>query len=315
LPPPSDFAAWIRWKLGDRIAERYMLPYNRKIWGVPAEEMDIDWLYKIPRLNIQEIVASSINRHSDSQHLPSHAQFYYPRAGGFQRVFDAIAAPVREFILTGTPVATVERSTGGLVVNGRFHARTVINTAPWPTLLESPLFTAATRDAIRCLRHNQLVVSLHAAPYQTDAHWLYEPDEAAAHHRTFFIHNFARHSAPDGWYRETNGQRWTGGHGELHAEINPYAYPIPTVGWARAIGDVLHAVEPDRLFGLGRWGQWQYFNSDVCVREAMLLADRLGHFSWRTFADRRTRRAASGRKAPARPRKTTAAIPAYACSK
>ena len=43
-PAPTSFEEWIRWKLGDRIAESYMLPYNRKIWGVEPHEMDIDWL-------------------------------------------------------------------------------------------------------------------------------------------------------------------------------------------------------------------------------------------------------------------------------
>ena len=30
---PNHFTEWIRWKLGDRIAEKYMLPYNSKIFG------------------------------------------------------------------------------------------------------------------------------------------------------------------------------------------------------------------------------------------------------------------------------------------
>ncbi len=316
LPAPADFAAWIRWKLGERIAERYMLPYNRKIWGVPAEEMDIDWLHKIPRLDVREIVTACLERQSDRKHLPSHAVFYYPRSGGFQQVFDAIAGPVRDLILTGVPVTSVERTAGGLTVNGRFHARAVINTAPWPTLVEAPIFPEPVRSAIRRLRHNELVVSLHAASYDTDAHWLYEPDMAAPHHRTFFIHNFAPHSASDGWYRETNRQRWTAGAGELYAEINRHAYPIPTVGWAAAIDTVLRHCAPLGLHGLGRWGQWQYFNSDVCIREAMLLADRLGHPAWRTLLEPALPRAVRPRQVRRRRIATApAGLPAYACSK
>ena len=30
-PKPEKFVDWIRWKLGDEIAENYMLPYNRKM--------------------------------------------------------------------------------------------------------------------------------------------------------------------------------------------------------------------------------------------------------------------------------------------
>jgi protoporphyrinogen oxidase len=31
---PKSFASWITWKLGQRIAQEYMLPYNHKIWSM-----------------------------------------------------------------------------------------------------------------------------------------------------------------------------------------------------------------------------------------------------------------------------------------
>jgi protoporphyrinogen oxidase len=281
LAAPSNFEGWIRWKLGDRIADRYMLPYNRKIWGVPASEMDLDWLSKIPRLDLKQIVAACLDQHADRAAMPSHAGFYYPKAGGFQRIFDAIAKPVSESIVTGTPCRRIERQNGLLVVNGEYRARHVINTAPWAALADSPVFDAEVRAAIAKLRHNQLVVSLHEGPCHREAHWLYEPDEALRHHRTFFIPNFAPHSGANGFYRETNLQRWVPGQGELFAATNDHAYPIPTLGWAAAIGRILERARPEGLHGLGRWGQWQYFNSDVCIKEAMKLADRLGHTTWR----------------------------------
>ena len=33
VPMPEKFRDWIIWKLGDRIAEMYMLPYNRKMFA------------------------------------------------------------------------------------------------------------------------------------------------------------------------------------------------------------------------------------------------------------------------------------------
>lgn len=287
LPAPADFEGWIRWKLGDRIAEDYMLPYNRKIWGVPAAEMDTDWLHKIPRVQVREVLEACLARAADPVHLPSHAGFYYPKRGGFQRVFDALADPVRDLIHTGTPVRSLERIGDTLVVNGRLRARAVINTAPWTTLLDSPLLRGEAATAARRLRHNEIVVSLHeGGDAATDAHWRYEPDERLTHHRTFFIPNFAPHSAAGGFYRETNGQRWhAGAAGEIFAASNPFAYPIPAIGWAAAIESVLTQARQHGVHGLGRWGQWQYFNSDVCLREAMLLVDRLGHRSWRQLID------------------------------
>ena len=277
LPRPSNFEAWCRWKLGDRITEKYMLPYNRKIWGVSASEMDIDWLHKIPRLDVGQIARACLTRSADRSQMPSHAGFYYPKAGGFQRIFDAIAAPVKDALITGCPVTSIEKIGDTLVVNGQHRARAVINTAPWHALADSPIFNEEIRRAIAELRHNQIVVSLHEENYKTDAHWLYQPSEHLSHHRSFFINNFAPHSAACGLYRETNIKRWKAGGGELYAEVNQHAYPIPTLGWAPAIDRVLRHCTPLGVHGLGRWGQWQYFNSDVCIYEAMSLVRKLGH--------------------------------------
>jgi protoporphyrinogen oxidase len=277
LPAPTDFEGWIRWKLGDLVATRYMLPYNRKIWGVEPSEMDIDWLHKIPRLDLREIVMSCLNRQSDRQKMPSHAGFFYPKAGGFQQVFDAILRPVANLVETRNPVSIIEKIPGGLLVNGKYKAKVVINTAPWKSISNSPIFDNPARQAIMALQHNGLVVSLHEQDYSTDAHWAYIPSEKVTQHRNFFIHNFAPHSANSGVYRETNPKRWSGGSGEIFKHSNECAYPIPIRGWATAIRAVLNHCEPLGLFGLGRWGQWQYFNSDVCIKEAMQLCQRLGH--------------------------------------
>ena len=76
LPPPRSFSDWIRWKLGDRVADDYMLPYNRKVWGLEPSEMDVDWLHKIPRVDVREIVLSAIRRQADVAKMPSHSFFY-----------------------------------------------------------------------------------------------------------------------------------------------------------------------------------------------------------------------------------------------
>jgi protoporphyrinogen oxidase len=277
LAAPTDYEGWIRWKLGDRIADSYMLPYNRKIWGVEPQEMDIDWLHKIPRIDVADIVAACLTRRSDAEKMPSHQGFFYPKSGGFQAIFDAILKPVEAVLECGTPAHSIERSDGHLVVNGKYHANRVINTAPWHALLDSPLFPPEIREAITSLRHNTVVVSLHEEEYTTPAHWTYVPSLEERHHRNFYIHNFAPHSDPKGLYRETNSRRWQSGHGEIYSHTNEYAYPLPTLGWAQTISRVLDWAQPQGLFGLGRWGQWEYFNSDVCIFQAMQLAKQLGH--------------------------------------
>lgn len=271
LPAPQHFEDWIRWKLGDRIADSYMLPYNTKIWGVSPQELDIDWLSKIPRLNLEEIVAACRNQQAPVGKMPSHEGFYYPKQGGFQTVFDAIARPVQDQILLNTPVTDLAIAGEKIIVNGSYEATIVVNTIPWSKLkfdLDLPEFISSS---IAQLQHNSITVSLHEQARHPTAHWRYEPDLNLAHHRRFFIHNFAPHSLENGVYFETNQKRWSEPHDALYFHHNEYAYPIPTLGRAQAIDRVLSYMSDRRIFGLGRWGQWQYFNSDVCIWEAMKL--------------------------------------------
>ncbi len=277
---PANYEAWIRWKLGARVAEDYLLPYNRKIWGVEPEEMDVDWLHKIPRCNAREMLRTCLTRSSDRAKMPSHQEFFYPRHGGFQSIFDAILAPVRDRVETGTPVVSLRRLEepgGGWVVNGEHRCRRLVNTAPWHRIHAAlaPAEAVQLAPFLPRLRTNSIVVSLFEQPFEHDWHWCYLADLKIAHHREFFIRNFAPHSRPAGVYTETNRRRWTPRPDALHEHVNDDAYPIPVLGHAGAVGALLDLCRSWRLYGLGRWGQHNYFNSDVCIHEVMQFVDHL----------------------------------------
>ena len=38
---------------------------------------------------------------------------------------------------------------------------------------------------------------------------------------------------------------------------------------------LLEWMKKRNIYGLGRWGEWEHYNSDVTVKRAMLLADSL----------------------------------------
>ncbi len=277
---PVNYEAWIRWKLGARVAEDYLLPYNRKIWGVEPEEMDVDWLHKIPRYDAPELLRTCLARAADRAKMPSHQEFFYPRRGGFQTIFDAILAPVRGQVRTSTPVVSLRRLEGpggGWLVNSEHRCRRLVNTAPWHRLHAAfaPAEAAVLAPFLPRLRTNSVVVSLFERPYEHDWHWCYLANPKIAHHREFFIHNFAPHSRPAGVYTETNLRRWTPRPDALREHVNGDAYPIPVLGHAAAIASLLEVCRPWSLHGLGRWGQHNYHNSDVCIHEAMRFVDNL----------------------------------------
>lgn len=276
---PKNFSDWVLWKLGSKIAEKYMLPYNEKIWGVDVDTMDVDWLQKIPNINVSEIENSFNMMESDISKMPSHQYFYYPKQGGFQVIFDAILDPVKNNLITQYHIDTIEKRNEKWVINNEIEAENIINTAPWPVLMNK--FTGDYHNIIKKniskLKSNSIVVSLHDEVYDHNYHWKYDPDITKDHHREFYIPNFAADSKANGLYRETNIKRYqipskhSRQDSTLYHHINEVAYPIPVIGHAAAINSVMEVMKKGNCYGVGRWGQWKYLNSDVCIHEAMKL--------------------------------------------
>ena len=72
---PGKFKDWIIWKLGDRIAEMYMLPYNRKMFADELDELGTYWLEKLPDVSFEDTLRSCLEHRAYGKQ-PGHASFY-----------------------------------------------------------------------------------------------------------------------------------------------------------------------------------------------------------------------------------------------
>ncbi|HEY5587881.1 MAG TPA: NAD(P)-binding protein [Candidatus Paceibacterota bacterium] len=279
---PDNYEQWCVWKLGTEISDKYMIPYNRKIWGVLPSEMDIDWLYKIPKINTEEILLSSLLKFSDKEKMPSHQGFYYPKSGGFQRIFDSIYAYVRENTILNEDITSIEYLGDHWLINNTYEVKKIINTSPWQSIANAFIGFDDLKEDIFNLKASSIVVSLWEREYLHNWHWLYEPSLEIENHREFYIHNFAPYSDKSGIYTETNEKRWPGkgnpwkcGESPIYEHINKYAYPIPTIRRNQHIHSILNHLRGKNFFGVGRWGEWEYYNSDICILKAIEFVNNI----------------------------------------
>ena len=278
---PSNYEEWIRWKLGNRICDEYMIPYNEKLWGVSPSEMDIDWLYKIPRVNVDEVLRYCLERKQDVTKFPAHIHFYYPKKGGFESIVNAIAKDEMQYIRLNEKVSRMVYMDDHWVINDTYEAKNVINTSPWNDLFEALGKPREIEEDIKKIRYNRIVVSLYEHGYEHNWHWRYVPDGKLAHHREFYIGNFAEDSRDDGIYLETGIRRFDEktasfeGVKPIESFTTDAAYPIPVVGHTEAINNILKYYEPMHLYGVGRWGQHEYQNADVSMHEAVRFVKSL----------------------------------------
>ena len=270
-PIPERFVDWIYWKLGDKIARDYMIPYNQKMFGEDLDELGTYWLDKLPSVSFEETLISCLEKKAYGTQ-PGHAQFYYPREYGYGELWLRLADALEDRIVYNSPVKKLDME--GRKVNDDYSADFIINTVPLTGIDEIKGMEDKLLEDIRKLKHSSVVVEYVDENLNTKAHWIYYPDPELSYHRILVRHNFCPGSK--GYWTETNLNRFDRNcKFENNYYINEYAYPLNTIGKNEIMQKLLSYMEEKSIFGLGRWGEWQHYNSDVVVARALKLADKM----------------------------------------
>jgi protoporphyrinogen oxidase len=264
-PMPLAFEDWCRWKFGQRIADEYMLPYNRKIWRLPLNDLGTYWLYKLPDVSFRETLVSCLQRRMQGA-LPAHGEFYYPKQHGYGEVWRRMGAALRDRLRLNTPVRSI--AVAERLVNGEFKADVIVNSIPWTVWSAVGAMPAAIAAGVGRLVNVPIDVDYHAPDIAGEAHWIYEPDERVSYHRILARNNFAPGSR--GHWTETNARVSPPAVGFRHR--NEFAYPVNTVDKPRAVESIHAWAGSVGVLPLGRWGHWEHMNSDVAVSQALKAA-------------------------------------------
>ena len=270
-PMPEKFVDWIYWKLGDKIARDYMIPYNQKMFGEDLDELGTYWLDKLPSVSFEETLISCLEKKAYGKQ-PGHAQFYYPREYGYGELWLRLAEALKDKIVYNTNVNKLDLINKR--VNDTYTADIIINTVPWTDIEEYEGMDDKYLKDIKKLKYSSVVIDYVDEDLDTGAHWIYYPDPSLSYHRILVRHNFCPGSK--GYWTETNLTRFDkAGRDEGEYFINEYAYPLNTVGKQEIMRDLLAYMQDKGIYGLGRWGEWQNYITDVVVARALELSDRL----------------------------------------
>ena len=270
-PMPDKFVDWIFWQLGDKIAKDYMIPYNQKMFGEELDEFGTYWLDKLPNVSFEETLISCLEKKAYGTQ-PGHAQFYYPKEHGYGELWLRLAEALGDRIIYNEPVKELDLDKKK--VNDKYSADIIINTVPLTGIGKIRGMEDKYLKDIGKLKHSSVVIEYVDENLDTGAHWIYYPDPSLSYHRILVRHNFCPDSK--GYWTETNLTRFDKqGKNESDFYINEYAYPLNTIGKNEIMQDLLSYMKGKGIYGLGRWGEWQHYNSDVVVARALDLADEL----------------------------------------
>lgn len=300
---PRDFKNWIRWRFGDGIAEHFMDPYNEKIWKRDLAEITSGWVAgRVPDAPVDDVLRASVGIRTEG--YTHQAIFYYPKAGGFQPITDGIASTLLDRVRLSTPVTSLTKSGSSWRVDGEEFDK-VISTLPLtdlPRIVDG--IPREVAQAMTDLEYNGLVCYLIALKREEhpDLSWIYLPHhEQGPANRITYMSNYSPGNAPEGKTSFLCEVTVPGGapkpgpeleqqviDGMAHAGLlkrdeilftdradTRHAYVVFDHAYETRRRVALEWLERSGIVPLGRFGRFEYDNSDQCVIKARELAVRL----------------------------------------
>lgn len=269
---PKEFVDWIYWKLGRKIAEDYMLPYNEKMFGRNLNTLGTYWLDKLPNVSYKETKLSCETKKAYGEQ-PGHASFYYPKKYGYGEVWLRMQEAISDKVILGTSITGLDFSKRTVTCEDGsvYMAEYIITTIPWIEFKQVEGVSEEIINDIKRLKHSSTQIEYISENMDIPAHWIYYPQKEISYHRILVRHNFCPNSR--GCWTETNKDRIEAS--ERFKYVNEYAYPLNTIDKPEIMKRLLGFTEKTRVYGIGRWGRHEHYNSDVVVELSMQLADRL----------------------------------------
>lgn len=303
---PETFEDFIRQRMGDGIAEHFMIPYNTKLWTVPPSHMKYAWTSRfVPLPTPEEVVRGAVS-FSGNRGLGYNSSFLYPREGGIGRLPDRMAQTLDVPIHTGAEVVSVDwhaRSVR-LADGAQLPYASLVSTMPLKDLIErlvdTPVAIADAASKLRATTVSYWDVGVARPNAPDDAHWIYFPEHDVPFYRAGSASAAVPSLAPEGhrsYYVETSHPRGTPCPvsdaeilegmrrvGLLERDEEPVLFRRRTIDCAYVLMDehygdaralLLDWLEKRGIFSIGRYGSWIYDSMEGAMVQGRDAAARI----------------------------------------
>ena len=212
---PKNFKDWMYHGFGKGITEKYLIPYNKKIWKLDPGNMTLDWAGgRIPKPPAEDIIKSALG--IETEGYTHQLYFYYPLRGGVQSLVNNILkkAKARKDInlqvKTGFEVKHITRKKNKWIVQDTKGEKrlfdVLVNTMPLHVLGRNGRFLAKkTKQNIKKLHYNSLILAYLGfkgkSPENRFA--VYFPEPNTLFHRVSFNNYISPYLSPEGYYSVT----------------------------------------------------------------------------------------------------------------
>lgn len=304
---PENLKEWCKYTFGNGIAEKYLLPYNEKIWKHDLADMSIHWVERIPKPPMQDIIKSAIGIRTEGYRHQLY--FYYPKIGGINSLINSLANNVRK-IEKGFKVTEIKKKNNKWKVSNGSKIKEcdrIISTIPVFDLINFlDTVPAVVKRALRRLNYNSLILVMIGIKNETlnNKTAIYIPDPKILAHRVCFMKYFSNNNAPEGCSHliaeitvKPNHALLKSNDSALVEKVSSqlenicgfskneiistdikkikYAYVIYDKDYLKNTNIVFSYLNELGIYCTGRFGTFQYINMDTCVEMSKRLVQSL----------------------------------------
>jgi protoporphyrinogen oxidase len=277
----SNLGEWFKSQFGETLANEYFIPYNEKIWGMDPFSMSAQWVHdKLPVTDPKNFLEGLI---ADGEDTMPHRHFFYPKSGNMTTFHDALAKNLK--IRLNSPVGKIEKRGAMWVINEQLEYDHLVFTGSLkklPSLLKDCSEEIVT--AAKSLKVNPVSNAFWSTKGR-ETTWTYFPEEDSLFHRNIHIGNFinpqTNHSisevvgnvSPETLKEEGRKVPYLNEMLDHHYAEN--AYVVFDEHYQSVVPKMKQYFEKNDLHLLGRFGEWEYYNMDVCIEKAFELKDKI----------------------------------------
>ena len=310
---PAHFLDWIHQTFGSGLADLFMVPYNRKVWGYPLEMLDSGWVRE--RIAVPDIhqMREAIHQSHDNVDWGPNKTFWYPLRGGTGETWRRLAGWLdKRRVQFGTTVVGIDlKSHEALSADGRvLRWDFLITTIPLDVFCGlchglDDRVQSASRSLVYSACHLVGVGCRGGKPdLLNGASWLYFPDAHSPYYRVTVLSNYSPFNAPAGCWSllvEVSETRYQPVRtvdlcadvlSALHQDglisdeteiitvwqhFASHGYPTPFLGRDDVLHQILPRLETNGVYSRGRFGAWKYevSNQDHSFMQGVELVNRL----------------------------------------
>jgi protoporphyrinogen oxidase len=308
----KNFEEWIYHYFGDGIARRFMIPYNRKVWACPLNEMDYNWIAdRVSVINPDDVLRNLIYERDDGDWGPNH-MFQYPLHGGTGGLFDQFLPYVEERLFLNRKVEKISLDRKEVVFQDgkRVPYDRIISSIPLNELInkldDKPNTIAESSRKLRWSGGYIVGIGVQK-PCPSKKNWIYFPEDNSPFYRVTYLSNYSPHLTPKGDYFSFLAET---SHSEskriarekivdetIQGLINsrllqekerslivstclmdvPHSMPIPILERDKALKEIQSFLSSHQIYSRGRFGGWKYEigNMDHSVLQGIEVVERI----------------------------------------